>query len=106
MLRGLDADNASCWFRIGLVGPEVYGRGYGTEATRLLLGCAFDTVGLHRIELEVYAFNHRARHVYEKLGFRVEGTRREALDWDGARHDAIVMGLLAHEWRAANPTPT
>jgi RimJ/RimL family protein N-acetyltransferase len=102
VLGGLDPDNASCWFRIGLIGPEVYGRGYGTEATRLLLGHAFDTLGLHRIELEVYAFNHRARHVYEKLGFRVEGTRREALHWEGARHDAIVMGLLAHEWRDAN----
>jgi RimJ/RimL family protein N-acetyltransferase len=103
VLGGLDPDNASCWFRIGLIGPEVYGRGYGTEATRLLVGHAFGTVGLHRIELEVYAFNHRARHVYEKLGFRVEGTRCEALHWDGVYHDAIVIGLLAQEWRDTGP---
>ena len=33
-------------------------------------------VGLHRVELDVYAFNTRARHVYEKLGFVLEGTKR------------------------------
>lgn len=41
------------------------------------------TMGLHRISLEVYAFNPRARHVYEKVGFVHEGTGRDALLFDG-----------------------
>lgn len=98
VLHEFDADNRSCGFRISLLGPAVFGRGYGTEATRLVLGHAFATVGLHRIELEVYDLNPRARRVYEKVGFVEEGRRREALYWDGAYHDAIVMGLLADEW--------
>src|SRR6266481_3989272 len=61
VLNELDPDNLSCGFRIGLVGPEYYGRGLGTEATRLVLGHAFETVGMHRIELTVFAFNPRAR---------------------------------------------
>jgi RimJ/RimL family protein N-acetyltransferase len=101
VLHELDPDNRSCGFRISLLGPEVFGRGYGTEATRLMLGHAFDTVGLHRVELEVFDLNPRARHVYEQVGFVEEGRRRDALRWDGEYHDAIVMGMLDSDWRAS-----
>jgi RimJ/RimL family protein N-acetyltransferase len=106
VLTELDPYNLSCGFRIMLAGPEFYGRGYGTEATRLMLGHAFDTVGLHRIELEVYAFNPRARHVYEKVGFRYEGTRRQALRWEGEWVDAHIMAVLAPDWPDHGVHPT
>ena len=54
---------------------------------------------MHRIELEVYDFNPRAQHVYEKAGFMREGVRREVLLWDGEYHDAIVMSILEDEFR-------
>jgi RimJ/RimL family protein N-acetyltransferase len=98
VLNDLEADNLSCGFRILLAGPEYFGRGLGTEATRLVLAHAFETVGLHRIELEVYAFNPRARHVYEKVGFVHEGTKRQALLWAGEWDDAHLMAILAGEW--------
>jgi RimJ/RimL family protein N-acetyltransferase len=98
VLADLDPDNRSCSFRICLVGPRAFGRGLGTEATRLVLGHAFDRVGLHRVDLEVYAFNPRARHVYEKVGFVGEGTKREALLWEGVWIDAHVMAMLDVEW--------
>lgn len=94
VLNELDADNRSCGFRIMLQGPRYFGRGLGTEATRLAVQHAF-SVGVHRIELEVYDFNPRARRVYEKAGFRLEGTKRDALLWDGAWVDAHIMSLLA-----------
>jgi RimJ/RimL family protein N-acetyltransferase len=97
-LSELDADNLSCSFRIALVGPRAVGRGLGSEASRLVLGYAFDTVGLHRISLEVYDFNPRARHVYEKIGFVHEGTQRQALYWQGAWVDAHLMAILSDEW--------
>jgi RimJ/RimL family protein N-acetyltransferase len=87
------ADNRSCSFRILLQGPRFFGRGLGTEATRLALDYAFG-LGVHRVELEVYDFNPRARRVYEKAGFRHEGTKREALLWDGSWVDAHVMAIL------------
>ncbi|AOS61258.1 GNAT family N-acetyltransferase [Actinoalloteichus hymeniacidonis] len=99
VLNDLDPDNDSASFRIGLGGPGAIGRGHGTEATRLVLAYAFDVVGLHRLELEVFDFNTRARHVYEKCGFVVEGVRRQALKWDGERHDALVMAVLATDPR-------
>ncbi len=98
VLNDLDPDNRSIGFRIGLR-SAFQGRGLGSEATRLIVDHAFDVLGLHRIALEVYAFNPRARHVYERAGFVVEGTRRDALLWDGAWVDAIEMAILATDPR-------
>jgi RimJ/RimL family protein N-acetyltransferase len=100
VLNELDTANRSCGFRILLGTAEFRGRGLGTEASRLALAHAFEQVGVHRVELQVYAFNPRARHVYGKLGFSHEGTRREALCWDGQWIDSHVMAILAGEWQA------
>ncbi|MEU5213164.1 GNAT family protein [Streptomyces sp. NPDC020742] len=93
-LSQIDEDNAHGSFRISLA-QEATGRGLGSEATRLLLDHAFDRVRLHRVQLEVFTFNERARRAYEKCGFEVEGRMREALFWDGAWHDVLVMAALA-----------
>jgi RimJ/RimL family protein N-acetyltransferase len=91
----LEPTNRSCSFRIGLSHPDLYGRGYGREATMLVLDHVFDDLRLHRVELDVFAFNHRARRLYQQLGCRGEGIKRDALFQDGRYHDAIQMALLA-----------
>jgi RimJ/RimL family protein N-acetyltransferase len=106
VLQELKAENWSCAFRIALVGPRGFGRGYGTEATRLILAHAFETVGLHRVDLEVFAFNPRARHVYEAVGFVREGTKRHALHWQGEWIDADIMAVLADEWAIHRGRPS
>ena len=98
-----DADNRSCGFRIALA-PEGRDRGYGTEATQLVVDRVFTDLPVHRVQLEVFAFNPRAQHVYERVGFRREGVLRDALRWDGEYHDTIVMGLLRADWEAARTT--
>jgi RimJ/RimL family protein N-acetyltransferase len=97
VLNEWDEDNESCNFRIAFA-PGAFGRGLGTEATRLIVGHGFEKLGLHRISLEVYTFNPRARRVYEKVGFVVDGVLRDALLWEGERVDAVVMSILAPEW--------
>lgn len=92
VLNELDRDNRSCNFRIALR-AAFRDRGLGSEATRLVLDHAFG-IGLHRIGLEVYAFNPRARRVYERAGFVHEGARRDALLWEGEWTDAIAMSIL------------
>ena len=97
----LDIDEAvgSAQMRLAMR-PAYRGRGYGTEAIELVLGLAFDGLGLHRVGLDVLAINTRAVSIYENLGFRVEGRRRDAYR-DGDRWcDGIVMGLLEDEYRA------
>ncbi|MFI9077270.1 GNAT family N-acetyltransferase [Streptomyces sioyaensis] len=92
-LSQIDQDNAHGDFRIVLV-PSATDRGIGSEAIRLLLDYAFERVGLHRVRLEVFDYNPRARRAYEKCGFEVEGRLREALHWDGEWHDVLVMAAL------------
>ena len=86
-------------FRIALVGPEVFDRGYGTDATRLVRDFAFGPLGLRRLSLDVDAANERARRVYRRLGFVEEGRRREARLVDGEWHDVIDMALLSSDPR-------
>lgn len=99
-----DPATRSCTFRT-LLGPGGRDRGVGTEATRLIIGHAFEQLGLHRVQLEVYGDNHRARRVYEKVGFVVEGVRREALARNGEWVDEVVMGVLDREWSAHRGFP-
>jgi RimJ/RimL family protein N-acetyltransferase len=104
VLNQWDPGNESCNFRI-FIGPNGRDRGLGSEATRLIVGYGFERLGLHRISLEVYAFNPRARRAYEKAGFRVEGVLRESLRYNGDWIDATVMSILATEWSASR-TPS
>ena len=97
VLHEWDPASRSCTFRT-LIGPRGRGRGIGTEATRLIVGHGFEQLGLHRIALELYSDNHRARRVYEKAGFVVEGVRRQTQVRDGEWADETLMSMLAHEW--------
>ncbi|WP_049797529.1 GNAT family N-acetyltransferase [Kribbella flavida] len=83
-----------------MVGPEYVGKGYGTEATRMMLRYGFLELGLHRVELTVWAFNTRAIAAYAKAGFVKEGVRRAACFHNGAFHDQVFMGVLAEEFLA------
>ncbi len=88
VLNEFDPETDACSFRISLRGPEWYGRGFGTEATRLIVAHGLDAIGLSSISLEVLARNPRARAVYDKLGF---ATVRE-FDEDGESWIAMRIG--------------
>ena len=104
VLNEWDQQNRSCNFRI-LLSPAGRDHGLGTGATRLIVGYGFERLGLHRISLEVYSFNPRARRVYEKAGFRAEGTLRETLRYGDQWIDATVMSILDREWAVHRGQP-
>lgn len=72
VLNSYQAESNACSFRISLRGQAWFGRGLGTEATRLIVRYGFDRLALERIELEVLERNPRARRAYEKAGFVVD----------------------------------
>lgn len=83
-----------------LVGDKsVWGQGFGTDAVLTLCRFGFEMMNLHRIELEVFAGNHRAYRVYERLGFVLEGTRRDGIFKAGRYHDLHIMSVLEGELR-------
>src|SRR5262245_34963216 len=63
---------------IGIGEPKEWGKGYGSEATRLIVDYAFESVNLNRVWLDVHDGHPAARTAYEKAGFRLEGTQRQA----------------------------
>ncbi len=79
------------------IGKEFWERGYGTDATRTLCRFAFGHLNLQRVELNVFATNPRAVRAYEKVGFKLEGTKRRSQFVQGTHVDSYVMGLLAGE---------
>lgn len=102
-LHRLDVGNRHAAFGITIGETSAWGKGYGTEVTRLMVQYAFDRLNLNRVWLHVYEFNERARRVYQKVGFRPEGRLRQDTFRDGRYWDTLVMGVLRDEWRASDP---
>jgi RimJ/RimL family protein N-acetyltransferase len=91
------AEDRSADLGISIGDKSRWGGGYGTDAILAVCRFGFEMMHLHRIELGVYVENERARHVYERIGFRTEACRRQAYFKEGAYHDALIMGLLEGE---------
>jgi RimJ/RimL family protein N-acetyltransferase len=81
-------------------GREYIGRGYGTDAMRVIVEYGFREMGLHRIQLGVAPFNPAGIRAYEKAGFVEEGRHRESVLHDGRWYDEVLMSILDHEWAA------
>ena len=105
-LSGISWQHGNAFLGIGIGERADWGQGYGTEAIRLILDYAFRELGLHRVTLEVFDYNPRAIHVYEHLGFRHEGRKRELGLREGRRFDVFNMGILRREWEAQQPAFT
>lgn len=97
----LEVDNwavRNAWLGIGIGDRSCWGKGYGSEAMRLLLHYGFEELHLDRVTLNVFEYNTRGVHVYEKLGFKMEGRYPKWLLREGKRWDLIYMGITRSEW--------
>ncbi len=99
-LFDLDHLNSTAEFFI-LIGPaDARGRGYGTEATRLVLDHAFLSLGLATVRLGVFSYNPGAVRAYEKAGFKRAGTLRRNKMMGGKLWDTILMDAVADEFES------
>ncbi|HSP47737.1 MAG TPA: GNAT family N-acetyltransferase [Clostridiaceae bacterium] len=98
VISDMDRINRSAGLRIAINDKDNFSRGFGTEALILALNYGFGMYNLHRIELEVLAFNDRAIHTYEKVGFKREGIRRDASYYNHQYQDLITMSILEDEF--------
>jgi RimJ/RimL family protein N-acetyltransferase len=99
-LDGILWAHGVCGIGIAIGDRANWGKGYGSDATRLALSFAFDELNLHRVTATVFSYNERSIALLEKLGFQREGTYREFLQRDGRRYDMLLYGLLNREWRS------
>lgn len=84
-LDRIDHRNRNCWWGIWIGPPSRWGRGLGTEACRLATRFAFRQLAMEKVCLSVYDTNPRARQVYERCGYELEGS---------LPRDSLVEGRL------------
>jgi RimJ/RimL family protein N-acetyltransferase len=92
--------NGNAFLRLGIGAAEDRGKGYGTQALRMLLRFAFAELNLFRVSAMVPEYNETAIALLEKFGLMQEVCRRKALERDGRRWDLYVFGLLKDEWQS------
>lgn len=80
---------------------DAWGKGYGSEAGRLLLDHAFNRLGFHRVSVGVVGLNERALRYWESLGFKREGVERDGYYCDNKFSDFVMMSILEDEYRAS-----
>lgn len=98
LLCGLDSNNRSIELKRIVVSTP--GEGIGREALRQVMARVFNRLTAHRLWLDVFDDNVRARKTYKALGFVEEGTLRECV-WQGGRFRSLVlMSMLEQEFRA------
>ncbi len=99
VINEIDWEARSGNFRIVIFQPDVQGKGLGSWAVQVTRDFAFEELKLHRLSLDVFSFNERARKAYLAAGFREEGVLRDAV-LDGEEYaDDILMAILEEEWR-------
>jgi diamine N-acetyltransferase len=99
VLRGLTSPHRSIEIRrIVMATP---GGGVGRRALQSVIHRAFHEIGAHRVWLDVFVDNDRARHVYRSLGFVEEGTLRECVRVGERYNSLVIMSILEPEYREA-----
>ena len=96
-IYNVNQQNLNC--EIGLVISKNHQRkGFGKEALQILIDFIFNYLPMQKIKLDVFSFNKSAISLYEKLGFKHEGTLRNELFRFGKFQDMELFGLLRTEW--------
>jgi RimJ/RimL family protein N-acetyltransferase len=99
-LHGVDHRNRTATFGILIGESECRGKGYGTEATSLMLDYAFTALGLHNVMLTVLEFNPAGIRAYKKAGFKEIARRRRCRMMGGKMWDEIYMDCLSSEFES------
>jgi ribosomal-protein-alanine N-acetyltransferase len=99
-LQNIDSVNRSAEFAILIGDKSFWGKGVGTEATRLVLTHAFEQLNLARIYCGTAEDNIGMQKLASTTGFKEEGRARKALFKNGSFKDLIQYGLLKDEYKA------
>ncbi len=98
-LKNVTTINRTASVSIAIYDLKQRGKGYGTDAMKVLLKIGFEYLNLHRIGLNVFDTNPRAIHVYEKVGFTKNGVNRHTDYVEGKYVNDVQMDILEDEWR-------
>jgi RimJ/RimL family protein N-acetyltransferase len=100
LLFDIDQINRKATFGIDIGEKDYWDKGYGQDATKLMLDYGFNLLNLNNIMLGVYSYNERAINCYKKVGFKEIGRRRKSKFVGGKWFDGVFMDILAKEFES------
>ena len=98
----IDWKNRNAELGIVIGNKKDWGKGYGTEAIKMVLNYGFYQMNLNNIYLWVFEYNSRGIHCYEKCGFKKDGALRNSHFYQGKFHHKILMSILKDEFEEMN----
>lgn len=96
-LRDIDLENKKAEFGIFIGEADSMGKGFGTEATRLIVEYGFNELKLNKIFLRVFTENEQAINCYKRVGFREQGIFEQDVLIDADFKDIMFMAIFEKE---------
>ena len=97
-LKDIDWKNRVAFHGIKLAPNAEKGIGYGKDTVMTLMKYAFEELQLNRLDGAIIEYNHASMSLYKKCGWKIEGTRRQAIYKNDSYHDNILVGILKTEY--------
>ena len=97
-LGNISKQNRNADFGIMIHDPKNFGKGYGTDAVRVMLWVAFNILGLESVYLSTFPMNERGQRTFKAAGFKETGHRRRAIFTMGEFRDVIYMDIMKEEF--------
>ncbi|MFA6236391.1 MAG: GNAT family protein [Bacteriovorax sp.] len=91
--------DGTTWIGIAVADETYWGKGFGFDATKVLIRFLFNELNIRKVTLGVFSYNERAIKCYRKLGFEEEGRLKENFFRDGKYHDEIIMSLFRANYK-------
>jgi RimJ/RimL family protein N-acetyltransferase len=93
-LHDIDWISRTAWFGLFIGEPTAWNRGFGSDAIATLVRFAFDEMNLHKVRINVFDYNERAKHVLQNHGFVEEGKLVRDFYREGGWHDIVIFSIF------------
>jgi len=97
-VSSIDLENKHAEIGLAIGDKDYWGKGYGADATKVILKYCFDELRLNKVYLDVWQKNKRAIRCYLKCGFKEDGVLRQHVRKDNKYYDKLIMSILKMEW--------
>jgi RimJ/RimL family protein N-acetyltransferase len=93
-IHEIDWVSRTAWFGLFIGEPSAWNRGFGGDAIQTLVRFAFDEMNLHKLKINVFDYNDRAKHLLETHGFVQEARLQRDFYREGTYHDIVIFSAF------------
>ena len=93
-IHDIDWVSRTAWFGLFIGEPTAWNRGFGSDAIETLVRFAFEDMNLHKLRINVFDYNERAKHVLQSRGFVQEGKLQRDFYREGTYHDIVLLSIF------------